>query len=93
MKTSLLILALFTGGPVLAAPRTVTLSIPTMSCASCPVTIKAALTKVPGVASVKSNLDKRQTTVVYEDTKTDVAALSRATANAGFPSSPVRAER
>lgn len=93
MKTSLLLLALLAAGPTLAAPQAVTLSIPTMSCASCPVTIKAALSKVPGVASVKSDLGKRQTTVVYEDTKTDVAALSRAAANAGFPSTPIQAAK
>jgi periplasmic mercuric ion binding protein len=90
MKSALLILALLSG-QAFAAPQTTTLSVPTMSCASCPVTIKAALTRVPGVTSVKSDLAKRQTTVVYDDAKTDLAALSRATADAGFPSSPMKA--
>lgn len=90
MKSALLILALLTG-QAFAASQTTTLSVPTMSCASCPVTIKAALTRVPGVTSVKSDLAKRQTTVVYDDAKTDLAALSKATADAGFPSSPMKA--
>ena len=90
MKSALLILALLSG-QALAAPQTTTLSVPTMSCASCPVTIKAALTRVPGVTSIKSDLAKRQTTVVYDDAKTDLAALSKATADAGFPSSPMKA--
>jgi mercuric ion binding protein len=93
MKTAFLLLALFAAGPSFAGTQTVTLSVPAMSCASCPVTIKAALSKVPGVASVKSDLAKRQTTVVYDDTKVDVAALSRATENAGFPSAPVKAAK
>lgn len=88
-KSALLILALLVAGPVLAATQTATLSVPTMSCASCPVTIKAALTKIPGVTSIKSDLAKRQTTIVYDDARTNVAALSKATADAGFPSSPV----
>jgi len=92
-KTALLILALHVAGPVLAATQTATLSVPTMSCASCPVTIKAALTKVPGVTSIKSDLAKRQTTIVYDDSKTDVATLSKATTDAGFPSSPVGAAK
>lgn len=92
-KNALLILALLVAGPVLAATQTATLSVPTMSCASCPVTIKAALTKVPGVTSIKSHLAKRQTTIVYDDAKTDFAALSKATADAGFPSSPVGAAK
>ncbi len=89
MKTAFLIFAFF-AGQAFAASQTATLSVPTMSCASCPVTIKAALSKVTGVASVKSDLAKRQTTVVYDDAKTDLAALSKATADAGFPSSPVK---
>lgn len=93
MKTALLLVSLLAAGPVLAAPQTAILSVPAMSCASCPVTIKAALSKVPGVASVKSDLGKRQTTVVYDDAKTDVAALSKATGDAGFPSTPVKAAK
>jgi periplasmic mercuric ion binding protein len=89
MKTALFLLALFAAGPAFADTQTVTLSVPTMSCASCPVTIKAALSMVPGVVSIKSDLTKRQTTVVYDDSKVNVAALSRATENAGFPSTPV----
>lgn len=91
MKNAILLFGLLVAGAVLAAPQTATLSVPGMSCASCPVTIKAALSKVPGVASVKSDLAKRQTTVVYDDAKTDLAGLSKATADAGFPSTPVKA--
>ena len=93
MKNTLILVALLVAAPVFAASQTATLSVPTMSCASCPVTIKAALSKVPGVASVKSDLAKRQTTVVYDDTKTDLAALSKATADAGFPSTPAKAAK
>ena len=64
-----------------------------MNCASCPVTIKAALSKVLGVASVKSDLAKRQTTVVYDDARTDIAALFKATADAGFPSTLAKAAK
>lgn len=88
MKSPLLILPLL-AGQALAAPHTATLSVPTMSCASCPVTLKAALSRVPGVASVKSDLARRQTTVVYDDAKTALADLAKATADAGFPSMPV----
>lgn len=76
-----------------AAPQTVTLSVPGMDCASCPITVKAALSKVSGVTSVKSDLAKRQTTVTYDDSKADVAALFRATANAGYPSTVAKAAR
>ncbi len=43
--------------------------------------------------SIKSDLAQRQTTVVYDDAKTDLAVLSKATADAGFPSSPLKAAK
>ena len=38
--------------PALAALQTVTLSVPGMTCAACPITVKAALNKVDGVSQV-----------------------------------------
>lgn len=72
--------------PVWAASKTVTLSVPGMTCAACPITVKRALTKVEGVTSAKVNFDKLQAEVTYDDAKTSVEALTRATANAGYPS-------
>ena len=89
----LLAVALLISAPVWAAQQSVTLSVPDMSCGSCPITVKAALSKVPGVGSVKSDLAKRQTTVTFDDAKTDVAAISKATATAGYPSAPVQAAK
>lgn len=69
-----------------AAQKTVTLSVPGMSCATCPITVKKALTKLGGVVDVKSNLDRRETSVVYDNTQVSLDALTRATKDAGFPS-------
>lgn len=86
MKKLLCAAAMIASLSAWAAPQTVTLSVPGMDCASCPITVKAALSKVSGVTAVKSDLSKRQTTVTYDDGKTNVAALSRATTDAGYPS-------
>lgn len=72
--------------PVWAATQTVTLSVPGMTCAACPITVKKALTRVDGVSKAEVNLDKRQAVVTYDDTKTDVETLTKATADAGYPS-------
>ena len=45
--------------PVWAATQTVTLSVPDMNCAACPITVKKALTKVPGVGKIDVNLERR----------------------------------
>ena len=72
--------------PVWAVPTTVTLSVPSMDCPVCPITVKKALTKVQGVSQADVNFDKRQATVTFDDAKTNVQALTRATKDAGYPS-------
>lgn len=69
-----------------SAQKTVTLSVPGMSCATCPIEVKTALTKLGGLVDVKSNLGMRETSVVYDDTQVSLDALTRATKDAGFPS-------
>lgn len=72
--------------PADAAVRQVTLTIPTMDCATCPLTIKVALMKVPGVTRAVVSYAHRNAKVTFDDAKTDVAALTRATDAAGYPS-------
>lgn len=79
-------LAATLSSPVWAATKTVTLSVPGMTCAACPITVKKALTKVDGVSKAEVNYDQRQATVTYDDVKTNVEALTKATTNAGYPS-------
>jgi len=71
-----------------AATRTTTLSVPDMTCTACPITVKKVLSRMPGVTDVKVSYEKRQVTVVFDDTKTTIAALTSATADAGYPSTP-----
>lgn len=72
--------------PVMAATRTVTLSISSMTCPVCPITVKKALDAVHGVSKVAVNYPKKSAIVTYDDAKTNVAALTKATANVGYPS-------
>ena len=74
-----------------ANPRTVSLSVPTMDCPVCPITVKQALTKVPGVTRAEVSFERRLATVTFDDAKTNVEALMHATTNAGFPSMLVEA--
>lgn len=72
--------------PAWSATQTVTLSVPGMTCAACPVTVKAALRKIPGVQKTEVRFDKLEAIVSFDDAKTNVAALTEATARAGYPS-------
>ena len=77
----------------LAAQQTVTLTVPGMTCAACPITVKKALSKVDGVDKAEVDYENRQATVTFDDAKTDVAKLTRATSDAGYPSSVKGAAR
>ena len=87
MKTLLAVAALSAWSlHALATPTTVILSVPSMDCPVCPLTLKAALAKVSGVSQTVVNFDTRQATVTFDDAKTNTAALIQATKNAGYPS-------
>ncbi len=79
--------ALLAASPVWAATQTVTLSVPDMNCPACPITVKKALSKIEGVDKINVNFDKREATVVFDDTKTAISKLTEATEMAGYPSS------
>ena len=74
--------------PAWAETKTVTLSVPGMDCAACPITIKKALDKVPGVSKVEASLEKKEAVVTFDDRQASVALLTKATADAGYPSKP-----
>ena len=88
MKKSLIATALLLlfSLPALAGQQTVTLAVPGMTCAACPLTVKAALTRVEGVSSVDVRYQERDARVTFDDAKTSVEALTQATTNAGYPS-------
>lgn len=88
MKKLLPVVALIAAfaAPAWAAMQTVTLSVPGMTCAACPLTVKQSLTKVQGVSKTEVSYEKRQAVVSFDDAKTNIQALTKATADAGYPS-------
>ncbi len=69
-----------------AKPQTVTLEVPTMNCATCPITVKKALQKVDGVSKAEVSFETKLAIITFDDEKTNVKALTEATGNAGYPS-------
>ena len=70
-----------------AAPsRTLTLRVQNMNCGTCPIVVRKALERLPGVSSAKVDFDKKTATVTFDPDRTKPAALTRATTEAGFPS-------
>ncbi len=71
--------------PGWAATQTVTLSVPGMTCAACPITVKKAIARVEGVSKTSVSFDKREAVVTFDDTKATAQKLTEACANAGYP--------
>lgn len=80
------IAALAFAAPAWASIRTVTLNVSGMTCPACPITVKKALEKVPGVSKIEVRYEKKQALVTFDDAKTNTDALVKATTDAGYPS-------
>ena len=66
---------------------TATLDVSNMTCSVCPITVRKALEKVPGVDSAKIDLKAHRAVVAFDPAKTTPELLTKATTDAGFPSS------
>lgn len=69
--------------------RTVKLRVENMTCSACPYIVRKALTSVDGVVDVKVDDATKTATVVFDPQKADVSDLTAATANFGYPSTPL----
>ena len=67
-------------------PKTITLAVQNMTCELCPITVKKSLKKVAGVNAVKVDFNKKTATVNYDADKVQPVAMTKATTNAGYPS-------
>jgi periplasmic mercuric ion binding protein len=81
-------LGLMGSSAALAAERIVTVAVQNMYCSACPHTVKSSLQSVPGVKAVSVSFENKTAVVTFDDAKTNVKALTTATTNAGYPSSP-----
>lgn len=87
MRISTFIAALLLSGSAFAGtPETLTLNVQNMTCAACPITVKKALEQVPGVSDVKIDFEHKTATVLLDTDKAKVSMLTKATTDAGFPS-------
>ena len=80
-----LVFALSAGLAAAAAPKKIVLDVQNMTCAACSITIGKALDKVPGVQDTQVDAKAATVTVVFDPSRTSVAAVSQAITDAGFP--------
>jgi len=95
LKTSIaaVVAMIALAAPAWAAAKTVTLNVSGMTCEACPITVKKALQKVPGVSKIDVLYEKKQVVVTFDDSQTNPDALVKATTDAGYPSQPEQARK
>jgi mercuric ion binding protein len=85
-SSALLGMLLAAGIALAAPPRTATLAVENMTCGTCPIVVKKALERVPGVSGTAVDFEKKTATVTFDPDKATTARLTQATTDAGFPS-------
>ena len=88
--TALFATALLASGASLAAEKTVKLSVPGMTCPSCPYMVKQAVSMIDGVKAVSATMKDRSATVTFDDAVTTLDEIQQATADIGYPSSLIK---
>jgi mercuric ion binding protein len=78
--------ALLVSAAAFAAEKTVTLDVKGMYCPACPYIVRKSLMAVPGVMRAKVSFENKTAVVTFDDAKTAVPALAKATTDAGYPS-------
>jgi periplasmic mercuric ion binding protein len=78
--------SLLASGAAYAGEQTVQLAVSGMYCGTCPLTVKKSLSAVPGVSKVAVSYEQKSATVTFDDKKTNVQALIKATTDAGYAS-------
>lgn len=78
--------------PAVAAEKHATFSISNMTCALCPLTVKSAISQVPGVNSVEVNQGLGRANVNFDDTRATIDAIAAASTNAGYPAKEIQAQ-
>ena len=73
-----------------AGEKTIKLSVPGMTCASCPYIVAGSIDMLDGIKSVEATMEDLSATVTYDDTVTNVEEIREATADVGYPSTVIQ---
>lgn len=85
LKSLLLIGLLAASAPALADRITATFDVDNMHCALCPITARKAMEMVDGVVEVQLDFDSKIATVTFDNDKTSIAEIARASTDVGYP--------
>lgn len=85
MKKLLAIVLLFFTADAYAEIQTTELSVPSMTCKMCSITLEKAFKPISGITSFKADNDKKTITVSYDDTILKLDDIINITIKTGYP--------
>ncbi len=68
---------------------TQTFAVENMTCPACPFTVKKAMARVEGVSSITVDFAAKTATAVFDPTVTTAQEIAAASADVGYPATPV----
>jgi len=87
LTATLFVATILISTPSMAAEKSIKLSVPGMTCASCPYIVEGAIDMLDGIRSVKATVEDLSATVTFDDLVTNLEEITQATTDAGYPSS------
>jgi periplasmic mercuric ion binding protein len=69
--------------------ETASFTIENMTCASCPITVRKAMVRVPGVQSVAIDYDSKIAVVEYDPALASPAQIAAASTDVGYPATQI----
>jgi mercuric ion binding protein len=79
-----LVLVILASPALAGEPRTAVLQVAGMTCSLCPITVRKALERVPGVLEAKADYPTRRAEAKYDPDRTSPQALAAAVNEVGF---------
>lgn len=73
-----------------SAFQTSSYAVENMTCATCPITVKKAMSRVDGVASIEIDFESKIATVIYDPTRANPQDIAEASTSVGFPATAVQ---
>ncbi len=67
--------------------KRVVLDVPGMNCSLCPISVRKALERVPGVLDAKADLAAKRAEATYDPDRVSPETLAKAVTDAGYPAS------
>ncbi|RME14158.1 MAG: heavy-metal-associated domain-containing protein [Bdellovibrio sp.] len=74
--------------PLLAKEKRACYRVEGMTCATCPLTVKASVKKLDGIFSVEASLENKSASVEYDPQKTNVETIKKKIDSIGYKAIP-----